>query len=125
MHLIWHGTASIEAVCEAGRVLFDPFVPFKGSPVKVDLAEFDGFSDIFVTHCHFDHVMNLPELVRRNPDVVIHWKRTSPCSASGTRSPSTALRSGSGTGSTPSCPRPTGSGSPAGSGLRPGGTSPG
>lgn len=75
MHIVWHGTASIEAVCETGRVLFDPFVPFKGSPVKVELAEFDGFSDIFITHCHFDHVMSLPELVRRNPDVTIRCTR--------------------------------------------------
>ena len=75
MHLIWHGTASVEAVCETGRILFDPFVPFQGSPVKVDPAEYDGFSDVFVTHCHFDHVTDLPELVRRNPDVVIHCTR--------------------------------------------------
>ena len=72
MRLIWHGTAAIEAVCKAGRILFDPFVPFKGSPVKVDIGVFDGFSDIFVTHCHFDHVMSLPELVRRNPGMTIH-----------------------------------------------------
>ena len=75
MHLIWHGTAAIEAVCETGRILFDPFVPFKGSPVKVELSEYDGFSDIFVTHCHFDHVTNLPELVKRNPGVTVRCTR--------------------------------------------------
>lgn len=72
MHLIWHGTAAIEAVCGGGRILLDPFVPLKGSPVKVCIAEYDGFSDIFVTYCHFDHVANLPEIVRRNPGVLIH-----------------------------------------------------
>ena len=52
MDLIWHGTAAMEVVCGQGKILFDPFVPLKGSPVKVSIDEFDGFSDIFVTHCH-------------------------------------------------------------------------
>lgn len=76
MELIWHGTASIEAVCAQGRILFDPFVPLKGSPVKVTIDEFDGFSDIFVTHCHLDHVADLPEIAGRNPGVIIHGTRT-------------------------------------------------
>ena len=72
MELIWHGTASVEAVCAQGSILFDPFVPLKGSPVRVDIAEYDGFSDIFVTHCHLDHVLDLPRIAKRNPTVVIH-----------------------------------------------------
>ena len=76
MQLIWHGTASVEAVCEKGRILFDPFVPLKGSDVDVRIEEFDGFSDIFVTHGHIDHITDLPEVVRRNPDVVIHCTAT-------------------------------------------------
>ncbi|MCR5576458.1 MAG: MBL fold metallo-hydrolase [Oscillospiraceae bacterium] len=72
MELIWHGTASMEAVCGQGRLLFDPFVPLKGSSVKTCIADYDGFSDIFVTHCHLDHVVDLPEIAERNPDTVIH-----------------------------------------------------
>ena len=75
MELIWHGTASVEAICREGRILFDPFVPFPGSPVKTRIEDFDGFSQIFITHCHFDHVMNLPEIVKRNPGVLIHCTR--------------------------------------------------
>lgn len=75
MELIWHGTASVEAVCGQGRLLFDPFVPLKGSPVKGSIADYDGFSDIFVTHCHLDHVVDLPEIARRNPGTVIHCTR--------------------------------------------------
>ena len=76
MDLIWHGTASVEAVCAEGRLLFDPFVPLKGSPVKLSVDEYDGFSDIFVTHCHLDHVASLPEIVRRNPAVTVHCTQT-------------------------------------------------
>lgn len=72
MELIWHGTASIEAVCEQGRILFDPFVPLKGSPVRVGIEEFDGFSHIFVTHCHLDHAADLPRIAKRNPGVTIY-----------------------------------------------------
>ena len=76
MELIWHGTASMEVACAQGRILFDPFVPLKGSPIKVTVDEFDGFSDIFVTHCHLDHVVDLPEITKRNPGVIIHGTQT-------------------------------------------------
>ena len=76
MRLVWHGTASVEAVCEKGKILFDPFVPLKGSDVDVKLQDFDGFSHIFVTHGHIDHITDLPKIVRRNPDVVIHCTGT-------------------------------------------------
>ncbi len=76
MKAIWHGTASIELVNGQGKLLFDPFVPLKGSPVAVSIDEFDGFSDIFVTHGHFDHIVDIPEICKRNPEVRIHCTQT-------------------------------------------------
>ena len=76
MQIIWHGTASIEIVCDRGRILFDPFVPLKGSDVDVSIEEFDGFTDIFVTHGHLDHITDLPKVAERNPGVVIHCTAT-------------------------------------------------
>lgn len=76
MRLVWHGTASIEIVSEGGRLLFDPFVPLKGSPVPVKLADFDGFTDIFVTHGHLDHILTIPDVVRRNPEARIFCTQT-------------------------------------------------
>ena len=70
--IIWHGTASVELISDCGRILFDPFVPLKGSLVPVTIEDFDGFTDIFVTHGHFDHITSLPEIVRRNPKTLIH-----------------------------------------------------
>ena len=72
MELIWHGTAAIEVVCSSGRILFDPFIPLKGSVVDVKIEDFDGFSDVFVTHGHFDHISDLPEIVQRSPDIRIY-----------------------------------------------------
>ncbi len=76
MDLTWFGTASIVAECRQGKLLFDPFVPLKGSPVNVRIEEFDGYSDIFVTHCHLDHVADLPKIVKRNPDVMLYCTMT-------------------------------------------------
>lgn len=76
MDLIWLGTASVELVCEQGKLLFDPFVPLKGSSVRVGIEEYDDFSHIFLTHCHLDHVVDLPRIAKRNPGVVIHCTKT-------------------------------------------------
>lgn len=70
--IIWHGTASVELISDFGRILFDPFIPLKGSPVPVRIEDFDGFTDVFVTHGHFDHIASLPEIVKRNPQILIH-----------------------------------------------------
>ena len=76
MNLIWYGTASIAVASNQGKILFDPFVPLKKSSIDVTIEEYDGFSDIFVTHCHLDHVRNLPAIAKRNPNVMIHCTTT-------------------------------------------------
>lgn len=76
MQLKWHGTAAVEAICASGRILFDPFVPLRGSGIDVRIEDYDGFDTIFVTHGHVDHIYNIPEIVRRNPDVCVYCTRT-------------------------------------------------
>ena len=75
MHLIWHGTASIEVVSGCRRILFDPFVPLLGSNVPVTIQDFDGFTDIFITHGHVDHISDLPKIITRNPSARIYCTR--------------------------------------------------
>ena len=76
MQIIWHGTASIEIRNSFGRLLFDPFVPLEGAETNTPIETYDGFSDILVTHGHFDHIMNLPEIAVRNPEVRIYCTKT-------------------------------------------------
>lgn len=76
MRLIWHGTAAVEAVNAKGRILFDPFVPLKGSPVDVSLDEYDGFPYVFVTHGHLDHIVSLPDIIKRNPGTKVYCTGT-------------------------------------------------
>lgn len=73
MKVKWHGTASIEMINEqGGKILFDPFVPLKHCGIPVSIKDYDGFSDILITHGHFDHIVSLPEIVKRNPNVKIY-----------------------------------------------------
>lgn len=72
----WHGTASIEIRNPSGRVLFDPFVPLRGSTVSVSVDDYEGINDIFITHGHLDHIVSLPALFHRNPNIRIHCTQT-------------------------------------------------
>lgn len=76
MKLTWHGTAAIELENEYGRLLFDPFVPLKHTHIPVTLSDFDGFTDILVTHGHLDHIGHLPEIIQRNPKTKIYCTQT-------------------------------------------------
>ena len=76
MEMVWHGTAAVEIRNGEDKILFDPFVPLKGADWEIPIESFDGFKDILVTHGHFDHIVNIPEIVRRNPFVIIHCTET-------------------------------------------------
>lgn len=76
MEIVWHGTASIELRTSGGKILFDPFVPLKGSPVGITAEDFDGFEDILITHGHLDHIASLPSIYRRNPSIRIRCTKT-------------------------------------------------
>jgi len=76
MVIQWYGTASMAYSGDAGRFLVDPFVPLPGSRHQVDISAYDGFSAILVTHGHVDHIVNIPEIVHRNPDLTVYCTRT-------------------------------------------------
>lgn len=76
MKIIWHGTASVEMRSGESRFLSDPFLPLSGAEWRTDIAAYDGFPDILITHGHFDHIVQIPEIIRRNPDTVVHCTGT-------------------------------------------------
>lgn len=66
MKITWYGTVAISIETEYSKILFDPFVPISGSRVKVDQKDFEGYSHIFLTHGHLDHICSIPELLTDN-----------------------------------------------------------
>lgn len=64
MKITWFGTASVSIETENGRLLFDPFVPLKGSRTGICEEDFTGFDTIFLTHGHVDHLASLPRLMK-------------------------------------------------------------
>lgn len=76
MKIIWYGTASVALESKGKRILFDPFVPLRGSKVSTKLTDFIGYKDIFVTHGHFDHIADLPKLIERSPSAYIYCTKT-------------------------------------------------
>lgn len=62
MKIKWYGTASVSVETENSKVLFDPYVPMKGSTVKTKVGDYAGFKDIVITHAHFDHIGSLKAL---------------------------------------------------------------
>ncbi|MDO4493449.1 MAG: MBL fold metallo-hydrolase [Clostridia bacterium] len=76
VELTWLGTASVALRCGAGKLLFDPFVPIRYSEVPTTVEDFDGYSDIFVTHGHFDHIASIPEILGRNPETTVWCTET-------------------------------------------------
>lgn len=76
MEIKWHGTAAAEIRSGDSVILIDPFLPLKGSQWTLDISEYDGFPDILVTHGHFDHIIDIPEIVRRNPGTKVYCTET-------------------------------------------------
>ena len=76
MRITWYGTACVAIDTKETKLLFDPFVPWKGSSAPVRLSDFDGFDRIFLTHGHFDHAESLPKILNRNPAAVVYCTAT-------------------------------------------------
>ena len=81
MKLRWFGTAAVMLESKGFKLLFDPFL---GMPVRDDLSRrtalkkaFRSADCVFVTHGHFDHIYNIPELYG-DVDIGIYATKT-PC----------------------------------------------
>ena len=69
--ITWLGTASILIEACGQKLLFDPFVELDGGSNPNTLEDFEGVSDICVTHGHLDHLFFIPELVE-GQDATVH-----------------------------------------------------
>ena len=74
MKVTWYGTAAASVETENAKVLFDPYVPMKGSPVKTTVKDYAGFKDIVITHAHFDHIMGV-NFILRNWNIPVYMNQ--------------------------------------------------
>lgn len=63
MKVKWYGTATLVFSTEGKTILFDPFFPMNRELPRPDLSELAGWGDIFITHGHFDHLIDVPAVV--------------------------------------------------------------
>ena len=58
------------------RLLVDPFVRMNKRLPQIRLSDFTGFDHILLTHGHFDHLMNVPDLLKADPAVGVSCTKT-------------------------------------------------
>lgn len=64
MEIKWYGTATLAYEAEGKTILFDPFFPMNPTLPAPDLNELADCGDIFITHGHFDHLIDVPAVVQ-------------------------------------------------------------
>lgn len=76
MKITWFGTASIAIESNNEKIIFDPFVPMRGSNVNVKLDDYFGYDKILITHGHFDHIDSLKDIYLHNNNIKIYCTLT-------------------------------------------------
>lgn len=65
MNIIWLGTASLIVECDGHKILFDPYLrKFNKTLPPFPIKEIDDVEAIFITHPHFDHFADIPEIIK-------------------------------------------------------------
>lgn len=70
MKLKWFGTASVMYQEGKDKILFDPFFPLNKKLYQPSLAEYAEVEHIFITHGHFDHLIDVPEILSKGKATV-------------------------------------------------------
>ena len=64
MKLKWFGTATILLEQDGTQLLFDPYFPLNDKIFKPPMNELASIDNIFVTHGHFDHIVDIPSVMK-------------------------------------------------------------
>ena len=66
MKLKWYGTATLLIEQDGTQLLFDPFIPINEKLFKPSLEELASASKILITHGHFDHIADVPAIIKNS-----------------------------------------------------------
>ena len=64
MKIKWYGTATITLEQNGTQLLFDPFLPRSNKVFMPPINELSAIENIFVTHGHLDHIVDIPAIVK-------------------------------------------------------------
>ncbi len=70
MEIQWLGTASIKISSGQTSLYFDPFISMNTQLQYTSVDDYADASDIFVTHGHFDHIYNIPQIWKMSKSTI-------------------------------------------------------
>ena len=66
IELYWYGTATVLLDIDGEKLLFDPFFRRNKKLEQPEIKEFARADAIFNTHSHFDHLCDVPEILKKS-----------------------------------------------------------
>jgi L-ascorbate metabolism protein UlaG (beta-lactamase superfamily) len=79
MEITWYGTANLKVQNRDTSIHFDPYISGGADANKCSEWSCNLAEEIFITHGHFDHLMDVPELIRGR-DIIVNCSDTAACS---------------------------------------------
>ncbi len=76
MEIKWYGTATISIKAADETILFDPFMSLNHTCRYLSLEEVANIENIFITHGHFDHLMDVPALLEADRERKVYCNET-------------------------------------------------
>lgn len=76
MKITWFGTASVALDDGTTKLLLDPFTRMNRRLPKVTVKDFTGFDHMLLSHGHFDHIVDVPAILREDKNVDVYCTKT-------------------------------------------------
>ena len=76
MKITWFGTASVALDDGSTKLLLDPFTRMNRRLPKVTVKDFTGFDHMLLSHGHFDHIVDVPAILREDKNVDVYCTKT-------------------------------------------------
>ena len=76
MKITWFGTASLAVEDGHTRLLLDPFTRMNKKLPRLQIGDFTGYDYMLLSHGHFDHMMDVPAVLKADSNVKVYCTET-------------------------------------------------